>query len=404
MGGAAASGGSPGSGGDHASGGASGGGGVAAGADASVAADVTVVAGAAGSGVSGGGHPGVGGSIGTGAAPAAGGQPATGGVVGGGGGQTGLGGVSGVGGTATGGAPSTGGATGAVTFPAHFVGNIDTRGAIRSDFITYWDQFTPENAGKWPSVQGGSASTFNWTALDAMYKHCEDHGILFKEHTFLWGSNVPAWMGGLTTTTGPEVVQSWMKAFCERYPKTRLIDVVNEPPPHASSIIANAIGGGTNTTWDWVANAFKWARQACPNAVLILNDYQNIEDEPTIRRTIDIVAAIKKLGAPIDAIGCETHHAATLPASTLAANIDKLVAGTGLPIYITEYDINLADDSKQQQQYQDHFAMFMSNPNIMGVTVWGYIVGATWQANTGLMTSEGTMRPAMSWLMDVLGR
>ena len=41
---------------------------------------------------------------------------------------------------------------------------------------------------------------------------------------------------------------------------------------------------------------------------------------------------------------------------------------------------------------------------VKGVTVWGYIVGATWETNTGIMKSDGTMRPAMSWLMDFLGR
>jgi endo-1,4-beta-xylanase len=48
--------------------------------------------------------------------------------------------------------------------------------------------------------------------------------------------------------------------------------------------------------------------------------------------------------------------------------------------------------------------MFMSNANIKGVTIWGYIVGATWVANTGIMESSGTMRPAMTWLMGFLGR
>jgi endo-1,4-beta-xylanase len=116
------------------------------------------------------------------------------------------------------------------------------------------------------------------------------------------------------------------------------------------------------------------------------------------------VNAIKKLNAPIDAIGCETHYAEKLPSSTLKANIDLLTSSTGLPVYITEYDIDLADDEQQRAQYADHFTMFMSHPNVKGVTVWGYIVGATWRASTGLMESDGTMRPAMTWLMDFLGR
>lgn len=191
---------------------------------------------------------------------------------------------------------------------------------------------------------------------------------------------------------------------CQRYPNTAIIDVVNEPPPHTTPAYANAIGGGTNSTWDWIANAFKWARQACPNAILVLNDYNNDELSGDASHTIDIVTAIKKLGAPIDAVGCQTHGASNMGSSTLKTNIDKIASGTGLPIYITEYDINLADDNQQQAKYQDHFTMFMSNNNVKGVTIWGYIVGATWQTNTGIMQSSGTMRPAMTWLMGFLGR
>ena len=44
------------------------------------------------------------------------------------------------------------------------------------------------------------------------------------------------------------------------------------------------------------------------------------------------------------------------------------------------------------------------NTDIKGVTIWGYIVGATWLQNTGLMQDNGTMRPAMTWLMQYLGR
>jgi endo-1,4-beta-xylanase len=237
-----------------------------------------------------------------------------------------------------------------------------------------------------------------------MYKRCEDDKIAFKQHCFVWGAAQPSWMSSLTTETGPTAVRTWMKAFCDRYPHTRLIDVVNEPPPHTTPPFANVIGGGTNTTWDWIANSFKWAREACPGAILILNDYNNLEYATDVQHTIDIVNAIKKLDAPIDAIGCQTHAVEKLPASTLKANIDLITSSTGLPVYITEYDINLSDDEQQRAQYADHFPMFMSHPEVKGVTIWGYVVGATWRANTGLIKTDGTMRPAMTWLMDFLDR
>jgi endo-1,4-beta-xylanase len=330
-------------------------------------------------------------------------------VVGGGtttGGATLTGGASNPGGgIVTGGATASGGVTGGSRtgppLPGRFVGNVDVRGTIPTDFSKYWDQFTPENAGKWASVQGASKDAFNWSALDAMYSYTEEHNIIFKEYCFIWGPAQAAW---INKDNAIEAAKNWMKSFCDRYPNTRLIDVVNEPPPHTTPSYATALGGGTLTTWDWIANSFKWAREACPNAILLLNDYNNCEYANDVQRTIDIVTAIRKLDAPIDAIGCQGHDASKIPLSTFKANIDRIGSETGLPIYITQFDVGLADDEKQRAQYADYFTMFWDNPNVKAVSIWGYITGATWIGNTGIMSSTGTMRPAMSWLMDFLKR
>jgi endo-1,4-beta-xylanase len=50
------------------------------------------------------------------------------------------------------------------------------------------------------------------------------------------------------------------------------------------------------------------------------------------------------------------------------------------------------------------FQMFWNNPNVVGITIWGYVSGSTWKPNTGLMSSSGGQRPAMVWLMDFLNR
>ena len=49
-------------------------------------------------------------------------------------------------------------------------------------------------------------------------------------------------------------------------------------------------------------------------------------------------------------------------------------------------------------------SILWNDNNVKGITIWGYIVGQTWEANTGLMTSTGTMRPAMTWLTQFLNR
>jgi endo-1,4-beta-xylanase len=303
--------------------------------------------------------------------------------------------------TGSGGSTSLGGTRSGPAFPARFVGNIDAHSTIPTDFYKYWDQFTPESAGKWPAVQSAGKDTFNWTVLDGMYKYTEDHNIVFKESSFIWGSSSPNWMNNSNIL---ETAPAWMKSFCERYPKTRLIDVVNEPPPHTTPSYATGLGGGTRTTWDWVANSFKMAREACPNAILILNDYNICEYANDNQNVISLVKAIQLLDAPIDAVGCQAHDAAKIKSSAFKRFMDKITSETGLPVYITEFDIGLADDEQQRAQYADYFTMFWDDPNVKGMTLWGYITGATWRANTGIMSSDGTMRPAMTWLMDFLKR
>ncbi|HTB78437.1 MAG TPA: endo-1,4-beta-xylanase [Polyangiaceae bacterium] len=265
----------------------------------------------------------------------------------------------------------------------------------------FWNQFTPENEGKWGDVEA-TQGTFNWAPLDTEYQYTQSHGILFKEHNFVWGSQQPSWMAGLSSSAATAAVQTWMSTLCARYPNVKLIDVVNEPPPHTTPAYSNLIGGAGSSGYDWIVNAFKWARAACPNAILILNDYNTIEYQSDHDHFVSIVKAIKAAGAPIDAVGAQGHDAYMLSTSTVQGLLDSLASQTGLPVYITEYDINIADDTMQSQVMQSQFTMFWNDANVKGITLWGYIEGATWETNTGLMTSSGTMRPAMTWLVDFL--
>src|SRR5688500_533039 len=78
----------------------------------------------------------------------------------------------------------SGGGGGGPAFPEFFVGNITTNGAVRSDFVQYWDQITPENEGKWGSVEP-NRDQYNWSGLDAAYNYAMQNNIPFKQHTFI---------------------------------------------------------------------------------------------------------------------------------------------------------------------------------------------------------------------------
>jgi endo-1,4-beta-xylanase len=377
--------------------GASGGnpaGGTSGSAGAAGRAGAASVAGSGGTAGSGAGGMAGGGQGAAGASGAAG--------VGGTGGMGGIGGTGGTGGTSgAGGNGGTGG--GGDTPPAKFCGNITTAGAVRSDFIEYWDQITPENEGKWGSVEG-TRDQMNWGGLDAAYEYAMEHDIPFKQHTFVWGAQQPGWIGGLSEAEQREEVEEWIRLFCERYPETQMIDVVNEPPPHTTPAYVDALGGAGASGYDWIVQAFEWADQYCPNAILILNDYNTIEYGNDNSHFIDIVKAIQAAGAPIDAVGAQAHAAFNVPTNTVEMFLDRLASETGLPVYISEYDIDLADDNQQRQVMESQFTMFWNHEDVAGVTLWGYVQGQTWLSNSGLMSSGGQQRPAMTWLMDFLGR
>jgi endo-1,4-beta-xylanase len=198
-----------------------------------------------------------------------------------------------------------------------------------------------------------------------------------------------------------------MKAFCSRYPNTKLIDVVNEPPPHTTPAYANSIGGGTNGTWAWVTNAFKWAREACPNAILIFNDYNNIEWASNQTAFVNIVKTALAAGAPIDAVGAQAHDLdhASISLATVKSLLAKLNTDTGLPVYITEMDLNSSDDATQLNLYKQYMPLFLEAEYVKGITIWGWIYGSTWsQAPNSGLVRNGASRSAMTYIMGLLNR
>ena len=284
---------------------------------------------------------------------------------------------------------------GGVQLPAFFVGNITTNGAVRSDFVQYWNQLTPENEGKWGSVEP-TRDVYNWSGLDAAYNYAKSHNIPFKQHTLIWGNQAPSWINSLSASEQAAEIEEWIRDFCARYPDTAMIDVVNEATPgHAPAGFAqNAFGS------NWIIRSFQLARQYCPKAVLILNDYNVLSWDTD--KFIQMATPAVNAGV-VDALGAQGHGLEGQSLSSIQSKLNQ-VAALGLPIYITEYDVARTNDQEQLQIMQTQFPLFRNHPSVAGITLWGYVVGSTWVNGSGLIQSNGTKRPAMTWLMNYLGR
>ncbi len=285
-----------------------------------------------------------------------------------------------------------------------FVGNVIRNGnSIRvANFTKYWNQVTAENAGKWGSVEF-SPGSYTWTQLDNIYNFAKSNGFPYRHHTLVWGNQEPGFIAGLDAASQYQEVENWIKAVGQRYPEMDFCDVVNEPL-HDPPSYANALGGNGVTGWDWVIKAFELARQYLPSKTeLHLNEYSVINDGSANTQFIQIINLLKNRGL-IDGIGVQGHHFEVdggASMTTLHNNLNNLAA-TGLPIYITEFDINQQNNDTQLQRYQTIFPVLYEHPGVFGITLWGYVEFETWRPYTHLVTERLAERPALQWLRTYL--
>jgi endo-1,4-beta-xylanase len=283
-----------------------------------------------------------------------------------------------------------------------FVGNIIGNGySIPSNFSSYWNQVTAENAGKWGSVEFSQGS-YSWTQLDNIYNYALANGFPYKHHNLIWGQQQPSFMSNLDSASQYQEIVKWIDTTGQRYPRADFCDVVNEPL-HAQPVYKNALGGDGATGWDWVIKAFELARKYwSPSTKLLVNEYNVLNDGSSASRYIQIIDLLKDRGL-IDGIGIQAHSGEVdgPPLATLKTNLDKITA-TGLPVYISEFDINESNDNTQLQRYQSIFPLLYEDPGVYGITLWGYIQGQIWQTNAYLLTDRLAERPAMQWLRTYL--
>ncbi|HUC81414.1 MAG TPA: endo-1,4-beta-xylanase, partial [Flavisolibacter sp.] len=212
------------------------------------------------------------------------------------------------------------------------------------NFDKYWNQVTPENAGKWGSVEG-TRDVMNWTELDEAYNFAKSKGYPFKMHTLIWGAQQPTWIESLSVQEQREEIEEWYAALAQRYPAIDIIEVVNEPlhqkpdAPGRGNYI-NALGGNGASGWEWVLQSFRLARQHFPNAQLLINDYSIINSTTSTNTYMTIINLLKAENL-IDGVG-EQGHAFTTFNTSLTAMLNNLntLATSGLPLYITELDID----------------------------------------------------------------
>lgn len=291
-----------------------------------------------------------------------------------------------------------------INHPDKFLGNITTRGSVDAGgglpkFYELWNQITCENESKWQSVEGNGRGVFNW-GCDNAFKYAKQHNFTYKFHALVWGSQYPTWIESLSYADRYASIVEWYDAVQQKYPDLPMIDVVNEAVEgHQSGThyMKEALGGGGKTGYDWLIKAFEMAYERWPNTILIYNDFNTFQWNTD--QFIELVRTLRDAGAPIDAYGCQSHDLTDCAFNKFEQSETKLQNALKMPMYSTEYDIGTDNNDLQLQRYKEQIPYMWEKPYCAGITLWGYVYGATWttNGNSGLY-KNGEERPAMTWL------
>lgn len=207
--------------------------------------------------------------------------------------------------------------------------------------LRHVDQVTPEWELKMErTLQPGFQHDFS--TADAVVDWAHQNSLTAHGHTLIWYSQGgDVFTDGLDRATFTREFDRYIAAAVGRYRgRMRGWDVVNEPVSEDGEGLRDSHWSRALGQDGYMVRAFEQAREADPDAVLFLNEY-NLENIPKKGATfLKLIERLKTLGAPIDGIGTQSHLDIEIPAGQITTFF-KDAASLGLPIHVSELDGSL---------------------------------------------------------------
>ncbi len=107
-------------------------------------------------------------------------------------------------------------------------------------------------------------------------------------------------------------------------------------------------------------------------------------------------------GAPVGGIGCQGHFGGHIDMAKVKDALDRL-AKFGLPIRITEFDIDTDDETGRRRACCGEFyTTCFAHPAVDGIVMWGFYEGAHWRPKAALWKRDFSPTPAAEVYRDLV--
>jgi GH35 family endo-1,4-beta-xylanase len=178
--------------------------------------------------------------------------------------------------------------------------------------------------------------------------------------------------------------------------KVESIDVLNEPMEHRD--LMKVLGE------DEIAEWFRRARQADPDATLVLNEAITFEWSAGAQNLVRLARRLDELGAPLDALGIQAHYGVSLTGiDDVYAALNRFAA-TGKKVQITEFDMPGHDRRLHADYLRDLVTIAFSHPAVTHFVQWGISDASHWRApeKPGLWDENYRIKPAGEAYRDLV--
>jgi len=324
---------------------------------------------------------------------------------------------------------------------------------------TQFDQISPENDLKWQMIhpQPGPDG-YDFGPADAYVNFGLSNKMYIVGHTLVWHNQTPNWVflgtnlpPGMTNGAGSDTSSG--RRFGFSGPRASREELLERMREHIHTVVGRYKGkvkvwdvvnealadGGTNmlrnSLWlqiigpDFIAKAFEYAHEADPDAILRYNDY-SLENPAKRQKLIALIRSLQAQHVPVMAIGSQTHVSVSSPSFEEEDMALTQLETLGLPIHITELDVNGAQggqrntsgdvsanasttegglvsdaDQKLADAYAGLFRAFLKHEkSVKVVTFWGVNDGVSWRAQGRplLFDANDQAKPAFEAVIRVV--
>jgi endo-1,4-beta-xylanase len=309
--------------------------------------------------------------------------------------------------------------------PASWINNTSANGVMfREKLLENFNHVVFENDLKLPPWIGMWGPNFSWTRTEQALDWLDANNLPARGHYLSWAtwSGDDAWGTSQNINTLPQRI---LDHISDKLPTvgTRVFewDVINHPVGWLNDTYENRLesAGLYAEGLDFYAEMINHAREIVGRPTeqgglggaampLWINEDDIISGGARANDYERIIDYLIANGASPDGIGFQGHFIqewgrVTSSSPQQVYNRIERFADKGLPLRVTEFDIDVGtNEAWQGQLMHDYLTVMFSHPAMEAITLWGFWEGSHWMPNAALYRDDWSEKPSLAAYQDLV--